>query len=68
MGDKKDNNLINEQALTEEELNRVTAGFSIWDSIVSFFKGKKSDYKNGAISGIGRPDGGNEGFPGLGGN
>lgn len=41
MGDKKDNLLLNEQALSEDELNEVTAGFSfssIFSYITSIFK------------------------------
>ena len=43
MGDKKDNLLLNEQALSEDELNEVTAGFSfssIFSFLGSLFKSK----------------------------
>ncbi|MBE5822454.1 MAG: hypothetical protein E7308_00140 [Butyrivibrio sp.] len=36
---KKNNILENAQALTDEELDEVTGGFSLWDWVTSFFTG-----------------------------
>ena len=48
MGDKKDNLLLNEQALSEDELNKVTAGFN-FSSIFSLLGSSER-------AGLTRPD------------
>ena len=63
MGEKKDNLLLNEQALSEDELNEVTAGFnflSIFSAIGSLFGLKKNTTiePQGTKAGLTRPDGG----------
>lgn len=58
MGDKKDNLLLNEQALSEDELNEVTAGFnfsSIFRLLGSLFK-TKSVQRSSERAGLTRPD------------
>jgi hypothetical protein len=58
MGDKKDNLLLNEQALSEDELNEVTAGFnfsSIFSLLGSLFK-TKSVQTSSERAGLTRPD------------
>ena len=58
MGDKKDNLLLNEQALSEDELNKVTAGFnfsSIFSIISSLFKSKPVQTRLDR-AGLTRPD------------
>ena len=54
MGDKKDNLLVNEQALSEDELNEVTGGFGFFDFIANLFKKTPTD-KLEVKAGIGRP-------------
>ncbi len=43
MGENKNNILSNENALSEEELNKVTAGFGLFDRIASFLGKKKTN-------------------------
>jgi hypothetical protein len=59
MGDKKDNLLLNEQALSEDELNEVTAGFSfstLFDFIGSIFKIRSVKDIIPVSAGLTRPD------------
>ncbi len=59
MGDKKDNLLLNEQALSEDELNEVTAGFSfstLFDFIGSIFKIRSVKDNIPVSAGLTRPD------------
>ena len=59
MGDKKDNLLLNEQALSEDELNEVTAGFSfssLFDFIGSIFKRRTVKDNIPVSAGLTRPD------------
>ena len=61
MGDKKDNLLLNEQALSDDELNEVTAGFSfssIFNFISSIFTRKPIQDSSSVKAGLTRPDGG----------
>ena len=53
MGDNKNDLLTNEQALSEEELNKVTAGLGFFDFLASLF-GKKHDAMD-TKAGLGRP-------------
>ena len=71
MGDKKDNLLLNEQALSDEELNTVTAGFSLpgfFSAIAAFFGKKSAPTPSNVppvIAGLTRPQRNDDGLDGY---